>query len=239
MSLRLILPAAAGCAALALSACAPPHPHPHPKPALKSVTALDCPRDPGNDLTRKAVAADGKSCDYSGPDGSSITLMLVSVDGGDAKAALAPLEAKLRTELPAAGGTPAVKTGDKEKVDIDLPGIHIHTNGSDSANAKGAATVQIGSGVKVSSSKPGSGGVTVNAGDNGAEVHISEPGGGLRQMFVLASDAPGPNGARMAGYEARGPESGPLVVATIVSKTNDRDEMRDDMRDLLRLNVGG
>ncbi len=242
MNLKLILPTAAGCAALALAACAPPHPHPHPKPALKTVTTLDCPMSQG-DLTRKAVAADGKSCDYAGSDGTNVALTLVSLDGSDVKTALAPLEAKLRTEMPAVGGTPAPTSDDKaagkDKVDIDLPGIHIHTSDNGGGEAKGAASVQIGNGVKVSSSKPGGAGVTVNAGDNGAEVRVSEPGGGVRQMFILASDTPGPNGYRMVGYEARGPEGGPLVVATITSKTNDRDKMRDDMRDLLELNVGG
>ncbi len=61
----------------------------------------------------------------------------------------------------------------------------------------------------------------------------------MRRSFILASDTPGPSGYKMVGYEARGPQTGPLVVATMMAKTDDHDELRDAVRDLLKANVGG
>ena len=236
MNSRLSLLAGAG-AALALAACNPPHPKPHVVTPLKVVDALVCPDDEGV-LTRKSIAPDNKSCEYATDDGGQVTLQLVSLDGGDANAALSPLEAKLRGEMPPPNKTAGTPGADKDRVDIDLPGIHIHANGSDH-DADGGAQVKVGNSTAASSSHAGGAGVTVNAGDNGAEIHINEPGGGVRRSFILASDTPGPSGYKMVGYEARGPQTGPLVVATMMAKTDDHDELRDAVRDLLKANVGG
>ena len=61
----------------------------------------------------------------------------------------------------------------------------------------------------------------------------------MRRTFILASDDAGPNGFKVAGYDARGPEGGPLVVASMLAKEDDHDRLSDDIRELLRLNVGG
>jgi hypothetical protein len=242
---------AIGVLSIAVAACTPPHPHPRPKVELKSIASLNCP-ETQSELTRKSVAADGQSCQYVDSAGNPITLQIIRLKDGDATAALAPLEASLRAELPAAsdadgdrdskdGG--AGKSADKDRVDIDLPGIHIHANGSGDGSGD---RVQIGKSVTVADGKTvvtnrqsGGAGVTVDAHDKGAEVHVSEPGGGIRQSFILASETPGPHGYRLASYEARGPASGPIVVASILSKTNDQDELHGDLGDLLKLNVGG
>jgi hypothetical protein len=247
---------AALAAALGLSACNPPHPH--PQAALRTVSSLDCPETQG-DLTRKSAAADGKSCVYATDGGDQLTLQLVSLDGKDARTALAPIEASLKAELPAVGATPPtpVPPGapvpppaggpkpDKDKVDIDLPGIHIHTNGEGHANVDTVgvhvdahdgghdgdhANVRIGD---------GAGGVNVNADDGGAQIRINEPGSGVRGRYILASDTPGPHGYKVAGYEARGPEGGPIAVAVLLSKSDDHDALSHDIRDLLKRNVGG
>lgn len=234
MNSRLTLLAAGG-AALALAACNPPHPKPHVATPMKTVSALDCPESQG-DLTRKSLATDGKSCDYASDDGAQVTLQLISVDGGDPSTVLGPLEAKLRGEMPIADKGPAA--ADKDRVDIDLPGIHVHANGSDHESASsGGAKVQIGG--ASSSAHSGGLGMTVNASDHGAEVHIDEPGSGVRRSFILASDTPNAEGYKMVGYEARGPQSGPLVVATVMAKTDDHDTLHDSVRDLLKANVGG
>jgi hypothetical protein len=96
--------------------------------------------------------------------------------------------------------------------------------------------VNIGGG---SAGMSGHGGVTINAGDNGAEIRVSEPGSGMRFSFILASDNPGPHGYKLAGYEARGPASGPLVVASILAKSEEHDDLYHDVHKLLSLNVGG
>jgi len=255
---RWVMPGLAiGAVAAAVTACTPPHPHHPPKTALKSIAALSCPASQG-DLTRTLISPDGKSCQYAGPGGAEVTLALVAVDGGDVPGALAPLETSLRAELPAVsdadkdgdwdsknGGSKdaGAKGSDKDRVDIDLPGIHIHADGKDDG---GGNHVQIGKSVSISNgktvvtdNKPGGAGVTVDAHDKGAEIHVSEPGGGVRQSFILASDNPGPHGYRLASYEARGPVGGPIVVASVLAKTNDQDDFRHDLGDLLKLNVGG
>ncbi|HEY5107057.1 MAG TPA: hypothetical protein VII73_09855 [Caulobacteraceae bacterium] len=252
--------AGAGAAMLALSACNPPHLR-RDEP-LKVISRLECPGAQG-DLTRTNLAADGASCTYVGDDGAQVQLSLVAVANGDARAALAPIEAELRAEVaPRADGpgaaapippvppTPGAAKGssDTDRVDIDLPGIHIHANGHDSS----AAGVNInagdhGSHVTVNRSGPASDsaagtsdkGVTIDAGDSGAEIRINERGSGLRSRFILASNTAGPHGYRMAGYEARGPMGGPLVVATMLAKSDQHEELDHDVHGLLRLNVGG
>jgi hypothetical protein len=59
----------------------------------------------------------------------------------------------------------------------------------------------------------------VDANDNGAVVRME--GGNrvnVKSTVFYAMDDAGPQGDRMVGYVARGPRSGPIVVATIRSK---------------------
>ncbi len=234
-----------GAAALGLAACTPPHPHRHTEAALKTIGALDCPATQG-DLTRKSAAADGKSCLYGDDAGGQVTLQLIDLAGQDPNAVLAPLEAQLKAEMPAVAGAKATAgPTDKDRVDIDLPGIHIHANGNDDATVRIAGAAVSGNSTVVSDqngnsrvtvSKPG---VSVVAHDSGAEIRVDEPGSGVRRSFILASDDPGPNGYKAVGYEARGPIGGPLVVASMKVKSDDRDSAKEDVRDLLSLNVGG
>ena len=132
-SLAGAAPLAAAGAVLALGGCHPPHPH--AAAPLRAVSALDCP-DTQGDLTRKSASADGKTCVYATEDGDQVTLQVVSVSSGDAHAALAPIEDQLKTEIPAAAAPPTSPPGapDKDRVDINLPGIHIHANGDGRAD---------------------------------------------------------------------------------------------------------
>jgi hypothetical protein len=225
-----------GVSALALAACDPPRPrhdhgwgHHDSHEALKVITRLDCPDEQG-DLTRKAAAADGKSCDYAGEDGAVVSLQLAALNGNDAGPVLDPLGDQLRAELPTLPATPTPpgsgKSGKDDKVDIDLPGVHIHADGD-------KASVDAGG-------DSGHGGVRVNADDHGAEVHIEDQNGpGVRKMMILTSDTPGPHGYQVVAYEARGPVGGPIVVATVKAKDHDHDDLMRDVRDLVRHNVGG
>lgn len=252
-----LIVATLGLGALALAACNPPHPK--PKPAPKTISTLDCPDSQG-DLNRKSAAADGKTCNYATDAGDQVTLQLISLDGKDPREVLGPIETGLKAELPTAmtgaptppspPGAPSPPTppggSDKQRVDIDLPGIHIHGTESGHTNVDtpgvhvdahdGAghsgdhATVQIGGGAL--------GGVTVNANDGGAQIRVAEKGAGVRSTYILASDIPGPHGYKAAGYEVRGPSAGPIVVATILAKSDDHDDIHHDVRDLLTRNVG-
>ena len=51
-------------------------------------------------------------------------------------------------------------------------------------------------------------------------------------------DFPAPGGLRMVGYQARGPQTGPLVVATVRSKDRESDGLMDDAEALVELNAG-
>ncbi len=257
MTKRVIAGFSVGAAAFALAACTPPHPHPHPKAALKSIDTLSCPGSQG-DLTRKAVSADGKTCQYVNERGDQITLQLITLDGGDVTAALTPLETSLRAELPNAAASDKDADGDdkpgaasksaaggsdKDRVDIDLPGIHIHADGkagggNDQVRIGKTVSIKDGKTV-VTESKSGSAGVSVDAHDKGAEIHVNEPGGGIRQTFILASDTPGPHGYKLASYQARGPEGGPIVVASVLSRSDEQEDLRHDLGELLKANVGG
>src|SRR5665213_3984957 len=100
-----IAAAGVGVAALTLAACTPPHPRHHTEAALKTIASLDCPATQG-DLSRKSAAADGKSCLYADDGGGEVTLQLIDLAGQDPAAALAPLEAQLKAEMPATAGKP-------------------------------------------------------------------------------------------------------------------------------------
>jgi len=219
-------------ASLALAACYPPFRH-HHRP-YKAVTSLTCPQTQG-ELTRKDAAADGKTCDYAGPGGEVVTLQLIALTGSDSSAALDPVETKLRAEIPAATSKDATGKGEG-RVDIDLPGIHIHAAGKDN-DADGSGSVKIDGGNTVVSGN-GPGAVDIEAHDKGAEIRVDEGHGAVRRNFILASDTPGPNGYKVAAYDARGPEGGPLVVATLLAKTDDHDRLSDDIHELLRANLG-
>ena len=232
--------------ALALAACTPPHPH--TSGPLRTISTLDCPDSQG-DLTRKSVATDGKTCVYDTSAGDQVTLQLISLDGVSAQAALAPIETELKTEVPAAvtAGGSAKAGSDNDKVDINLPGIHIHANGDGRADVDAGgvhvdahghdgdssdrADVQVGG--------PGSKGVTVNANKGGAQIRVDEGGSGVRAHYILTSETPGPHGYRMAGYEARGPAGGPIVVAQVLAKSDDQDDLSHDIHALVHRNVGG
>lgn len=236
-------------AALALAGCHPPHRH--AAAPLRAVSALDCP-DTQGDLTRKSAAADGKTCVYATEAGDQVTLQVVSLNGADSRTALAPIEAQLKTEIPTAAATPPTEppaasgASDKDRVDINLPGVHIHANGDGHADVE-APGVHVeahdhrggGDHAVVQVSGLGAKGVTVNASEGGAQIHIDEGGSGIRARYILASETAGPHGYKMAGYEARGPAGGPIVVAEVLAKSDDQDDLRHDIHALIRRNVGG
>ncbi len=135
----------------------------------------------------------------------------------------------------------------REHADIDLPGFHVHTqNGQahirmpfisvdaadddkdhEGASNHGAAHVSVG------------GLVDVRSNDGAAIVRIHEGRGGVRTSYRLTDDTAGANGWRLVGYEARGPSTGPIVVAVVESQDTDEDPLFKDAKRLVRANVGG
>ena len=238
---------AAGCAALALAACDHPDAaRQRQAHALKVVSKLDCPEAQGH-LKRVSVAPDGLSCDYTA-DGVEVTLKLVKLDGATAAAALTPIEADLRALMPQMAADAATATakaeaeaGGEEDVDIQLPGVSIKAGDS-------AANISVG----------GPEGAQINANDDGAEIRVQRnmdvasatttskkhrrrhKDDGVYARFILASDK-ATDGWSVVGYEARGPQGGPLVVATLKAKRghDSDDESFSDVNALVRHNVGG
>ncbi len=235
-----------GVTTFGIVACTPPHPNRRSGEPLRVVAALDCPERQG-DLNLKSTAPDQKTCTYTDGDGTQVTMQIVSLVGQDARSALAPIEAQLKSEVHPSDLGPPTGAGGHDRVDIDLPGVHIHSAGNGQAkidamgvhvnaderasSSKGAAEVTVGGG-------PGHAGVVVNADDSGAQIRIDERGSGLRYSYILASDKIGPHGYRTAGYMARGPIGGPLVVASILARNEAHDDLRHEADALLRRNVG-
>lgn len=233
-----------------VAACSPPHPHHHDVGPLKAVSALDCPASE-DELKLTTGGSGAGPCVYTDDAGDKVTLQLVALTAGDVTAALAPFKTAAEAELPAikpagGGATATASSGSREdKVDLDLPGIHIHTNGDGRAqvNAMGVHVDADDSdshhAVVTTPGGPGHDQVTVNASDGGARIEVRENGAGVRSMFMLASDHAGPNGWKSVGFEARGPQGGPIVVASILSKGDHNQDLRDAAKALLKHNVGG
>lgn len=157
-----------------------------------------------------------------------------------------------------AGDTPgrSGRNGDGENVHVALPGLRVNTQGDKadvrlpgiSVKADGDnADVRVGPiTIKADDS---TGNVNINANDtqmsvrsqdDAAEIRTRHKGSGTRATYILADDTPGPGGWRMVGYEARGPEGGPLVIAVVRSKErHNDDDVFDSAKALVRRNAGG
>jgi hypothetical protein len=230
---------------------------------LRAISKLDCPQKQG-ELTRVSAAADGQSCLYAGQN-AEVTLNLVALNGGDAEAALAPIEADLKALMPAMKSPPAPPPppGGKprgEGAKISLPGVKIdaHDKGADiriggltinandgSAEVKVAKNVTVrddggNSTVNVKASGDDEGDTEIHASNDGAQIRQRKRGDGVRATLILASDK-ATSGYRVVGYEARGPKGGPLAVAVVKAKGRDGSDhdIFEDMKTLVRHNVGG
>ena len=234
---------------------------------LRAVESLRCPEQQGA-LTRTATAADGLSCAYSGPRGAEVSLRLVRLaDGQTAAEALAAIEDELKALMPetiaranAGGETRAAaeasgQAGSGERVDVRLPGLTVRTEGdravvrlpgitidadesSSRVNVTGV-TVQDGEGAEdVRVSAQGEDTVSITAHQEAAEIRTSRGRDAVRGTYILVDEQASAAGWRLVGYEARGPEGGPLVVAVVRSKNRREDQVFDAAKDLVTVNVG-
>ncbi|MHB8286760.1 MAG: hypothetical protein ACYDD1_19070 [Caulobacteraceae bacterium] len=248
---------------LLLGACHPVRGHGHvaifghPN-YTKILTRLTCPDREGR-LMRTDMAADGTACHYTNDRGDDVDLALLALNGAPAAQALASTEKALQAALPAdttAKATAAVNTeddgdkddddddhgkGDHDHTHIDLPGLHIDADG-DKAHVRlpGVVVDADGDKANVHTSVAGFQGASIEANNGGAVIRAGESDlNGADLTYILASDAPGPDGVRAAGYIARGPAVGPLVVATFKSKRSEHDDHgdHDDVSRLVNLNV--
>lgn len=203
---------------------------------------LDCPDHEG-DLTRVAQASDGASCSYTGDDGRRVDLKILALNGSSPQAALQPIEGEVNDLVPLKGGAIAnidASSGGKNNGDtkIDLPGIHINASGDKAdVDVFGAHIKADGDRADVTTDLPLKG-TQIHAGPGGAEIRAGETGKHAANLLYLrAADAAGPEGWRTAGFEARGPVAGPLLVAEFRSKGDDRDRARVQLKRLLDLNI--
>jgi hypothetical protein len=168
--------------------------------------------------------------------------------------------AQVRAEADAAGAEAEAgqATADADRASVRAPGVAIEAQGDDasvrlpgmSIDAKGdKASVRIGGfhidandsdgSARIRTSGGGDGdSVIVNARDDTAEVRTRAGGGATRASWILTDNRSAASGWTLVGYEARGPVGGPLVVATVRSRDNDRDRAFEDAKDLVTLNVG-
>lgn len=218
--MRTLHPAilAAGAVALLVLAAVPAHAGVSANGTpLKVAPRLDCPSYQGR-LTRMSQASDGQTCDYQGSDGDTVRLTLAPLRGRSPSEALAPLRDQLHALAPVYREPTPVDYSDEpgDRADVDLPFLHVHAVG-DRADVRlfgihirdhdhGANTdVSIDHGRKRS---------VVRAGPRGAEVVAEDVGrSNASLVYVLAPNHRTPSGLRAAGYIARGPVTGPLVVA--------------------------
>lgn len=233
---------------------------------LRVIDTLQCPQTHGVLTRRGGPAADGLSCEYTGPRGSRVTLRLARSDGG-AAAALDALEAEVQAILPSAvdrvgGAVAAADAGADasasapagDSVDVHVPGVTVKAEGENATvripgisieTDGGRSSVRIG-GFSINADETGdqvdistdSEAVRIRAHEEAAEIRTRDTARGVRATYILVDERGSDLGWRLAGYEARGPEGGPLAVALVLSKDRHEDEVFDAAKSLVALNVG-
>ncbi|NBB52744.1 methyltransferase type 11 [Rhizobium sp. CRIBSB] len=218
------------------------------KGVLKVVDALQCPQAMGV-LTRKGSALNGgTTCTYVGPRGSEVSLHLIRLEGS-VDAVLKTYEDQLGRDLPAAAQAtdlpkpvtpppPPPPAGSGDHAEVRLPGLEVDARG-DKANVR-IGPISIHADDTNATVDVSGDGETVNiqAHDDGAEIRTRTEGAATRTSWILTDSRGSAAGWRVVGYEARGPEGGPIVLATVRTKDRDEDSIFDAARDLVTLNVG-
>jgi hypothetical protein len=204
---------------------------------FRTPARLNCPSQEGP-LSKVSEAADGRSCLYRDGGREDVSLSLVTVSAAGPQSALKTEEDGLRALLPQADRSQVNISSPDAKGDaarVDLPFVHIEANDNKAHIRIFGADIKADGDRAVVSAGPG--GAAVHAGPGGAEVRAGSVGDRSTDVtFVLASNAPGPNGYRAVGYIARGPSQGPLVVGDFKLKGSG-DSERSSVGRLVALNV--
>lgn len=80
--------------------------------------------------------------------------------------------------------------------------------------------------------------VNIQAHDDGAEIRTRESGDATRATWLLTDGRRSQDGWRSVGYQARGPQGGPIVLVTVRTRERNHDRVFDAAEDLVSLNVG-
>jgi hypothetical protein len=232
LSLLTVAVAAASIASLAHAGVRPDG------PPLRAPARLDCPAESG-DLTRTAQSPDGQWCDYDGRRGETVRLRLAPLNGLTPSAALAPTRAQLHALVPVYRKAIAVSDSDGpgERADVDVPFVHVHKNGDRSDVRLFGIFHIVGHDHDTDLDMDhGRKHTAVHAGLGGAEVIADEVGrSNASLVYVLAGSHRHPSGYRAVGYVAKGPVTGPLVVAEFRSPENGHRENDGGHLDIDRL----
>ncbi|HEX2818352.1 MAG TPA: hypothetical protein VHN39_18310, partial [Phenylobacterium sp.] len=212
-------------------------------PPLRAPAKLDCPADTG-DLTRTAQSPDGQWCDYAGRGGETVRLRLAPLNGQTPSEALAPTRAQLHALAPVYREAIPVGYGDGpgDSADVNVPFVRVHADG-DRADVRLFGIFHIvGHDHEADVDRDhGRKHTVVHAGLRGAEVIADEVGrSNASLVYVLAGSHRYASGYRAVGYIAKGPVTGPLVVAEFRSPVNshrDNDGGHDDIDRLIDHNL--
>lgn len=190
-------------------------------------------------VARLKASADAETARIQAADAASAAADTASADADRAAA---------RADGAAAAADRATVRGPGVMIDangddatVRLPGMRIETKGDqasvriggfhiDASDSTGAARIR-GTGGNGES-------VSVNAQDDAAEIRTMAGGEATRSSWILSDNRDSASGWRLVGYEARGPVGGPLVVATVRSRDNNRGRAFNDAKALVTLNAG-
>jgi hypothetical protein len=129
-----------------------------------------------------------------------------------------------------------------DRASVHMPGLHVEADGDNADVRIGGITIHANDGDASVNGHLTTGDksdqVSIQAHDDAAEIRTRAPGEAVRQTYLLTDNRPAPQGWRTVGYEARGPRTGPIVVATIRSRERNADDVFDDAKRLVTLNVG-
>lgn len=206
-------------------------------PPLRAPAKLDCPAETG-DLTRTAQSPDGQWCDYAGQRGETVRLRLLPLNGQTPSEALAPTRAQLHALAPVyRTAMPANYSGTGDSADVNVPFVHVHKDG-DRADVRLFGIFHIvghDHDADVDRNR-GQEHTSVRAGLRGAEVVADKIGrSNASLVYVLAGSHRYSSGYRAVGYVAKGPVTGPLVVAEFRSPVNSHRDNDGGHLDLDRL----
>ena len=229
--------------------------------ALAVSARLVCPDHQGR-LDRVSQAQDGQSCAYSAPNGAEVTLSKAGLAGQSADAALQAREQELAAlqpmpatlQQPGKSVVPNQTDGNvtesasshesSDQTRIDLPGLHIRTDGDNaSVRLPGVSINAQGDNAHISTGIGELKNATIDATEGAVRITSNmTDAGNVDQTWMVATDQPGPAGWRTVGYVARGPLTGPLVVATVRSRAEHQhahsgDGEIEDIRRLVNLSV--
>jgi hypothetical protein len=226
-------------AVAAVSAASLAHAGVHPDgPPLRAPARLDCPAETG-DLTRTAQSPDGQWCDYAGRRGETVRLRLAPLNGQTPSEALAPTRAQLHALVPVYRNATPVNYSNQsgDSADVNVPFVHVHKDGDRSDVRLFGIFHIVGHDHDTDVDRDrGHEHASVHAGLRGAEVVADKVGRtNASLVYVLAGSHRYASGYRAAGYVAKGPVSGPLVVAEFRSPVGSHRDNDDGHLDLDRL----